>query len=79
MSHLPLIDQMRANDDAFKKTRCLFGLETLHRKETDPGTYEGTLILRTNEAAGYRDPMIAEIWKGEIEIPMQLIVDDGSQ
>ena len=35
-----LRDQLRANDEAFARTGHLFGLEKLHRKESDPGNYE---------------------------------------
>ena len=40
MAGLSLSDEMRANAEAFAKTGCLFGLETLARKDSDPGTYE---------------------------------------
>ena len=46
MAELSLIDQTKAYDEAFKKTGSLFGLETLHRKETDPGTYEAVWHIR---------------------------------
>ena len=48
MTELSLIDQTKAYDEAFKKTGSLFGLETLHRKETDPGTYEAVWHILSN-------------------------------
>jgi len=48
MAELSLIDQLKANEDAFKATGCLFGLETLHRKEEDPGTYEAVWHILSN-------------------------------
>ncbi|MCP5044332.1 MAG: hypothetical protein GY944_25155 [bacterium] len=48
MAELSLIDQTKANEEAFKKTGCLFGLETLKRKEEDPGTYEAVWHILSN-------------------------------
>lgn len=48
MADLPLLDQMTANDAAFKATGSLFGLERLHRKESDPGTYEAVWHILSN-------------------------------
>ena len=43
-----LKDQMEANAEAFAKTGYLFGLETLERKESDPGTYEAVWHILSN-------------------------------
>ena len=43
-----LKDQIKSNDDAFKRTGSLFGLERLKRKETDPGTYEAVWHILSN-------------------------------
>ncbi|MBW2397531.1 MAG: hydantoinase B/oxoprolinase family protein [Deltaproteobacteria bacterium] len=48
MATRPLKDQVKSNDDAFKKTGSLFGLERLKRKETDPGTYEAVWHILSN-------------------------------
>jgi acetone carboxylase alpha subunit len=45
---LSLREQTQANADAFKKTGSLFGLETLTRKEEDPGTYEAVWHILSN-------------------------------
>jgi N-methylhydantoinase B/oxoprolinase/acetone carboxylase alpha subunit len=47
-NRLSLKEQLRANDEAFEKTGCLFGLETLRRKESDPGTYEALWHILSN-------------------------------
>ncbi|MCZ7526912.1 MAG: hydantoinase B/oxoprolinase family protein [Acidimicrobiia bacterium] len=43
-----LKDQLRENDEAFARTGHLFGLERLHRKESDPGTYEAMWHILSN-------------------------------
>ncbi len=43
-----LKDQIKSNDDAFKRTGSLFGLERLKRKQTDPGTYEAVWHILSN-------------------------------
>ena len=43
-----LLDEMKANDEAFKQTGHLFGLERLARKESDPGTYEAVWHILSN-------------------------------
>ena len=48
MAELSLIDQTKANEEAFKKTGSVFGLETLKRKEEDPGTYEAVWHILSN-------------------------------
>ena len=48
MTELSLKERVAANDEAFKKTGHLFGLETLHHKETDPGTYEAVWHILSN-------------------------------
>ncbi len=48
MAARSLIEQTKANDEAFKKTGCLFGLEELGRKESDPGTYEAVWHILSN-------------------------------
>jgi len=48
MAELSLIDQLKANEEAFKKTGHLFGLEQLSRKEGDPGTYEAVWHILSN-------------------------------
>ena len=45
---LSLREQTQANAEAFKKTGNLFGLETLTRKESDPGTYEAVWHILSN-------------------------------
>ncbi len=45
---MTLKEQMAANAEAFKKTGSLFGLETLARKESDPGTYEAVWHILSN-------------------------------
>ena len=44
----PLRDRMHANDEAFKDTGHLFGLDTLKCKEDDPGTYEAVWHILSN-------------------------------
>jgi N-methylhydantoinase B/oxoprolinase/acetone carboxylase alpha subunit len=48
MGDLSLQDQLKANEEAFKKTGHLFGLESLARKEGDPGTYEAVWHILSN-------------------------------
>ncbi|MBW2445929.1 MAG: hydantoinase B/oxoprolinase family protein [Deltaproteobacteria bacterium] len=48
MATRSLKDQIASNEEAFKKTGALFGLETLKRKETDPGTYEAVWHILSN-------------------------------
>lgn len=43
-----LLDQLRANDEAFSQSGHLFGLERLERKESDPGTYEAMWHILSN-------------------------------
>jgi len=43
-----LKDRIAANAEAFEKTGHLFGLERLHHKETDPGTYEAVWHILGN-------------------------------
>jgi N-methylhydantoinase B/acetone carboxylase alpha subunit len=45
---LSLREQTQANEEAFKKTGNLFGLERLARKESDPGTYEAVWHILSN-------------------------------
>jgi N-methylhydantoinase B/oxoprolinase/acetone carboxylase alpha subunit len=40
MTARTLLEQIQENDALLARTGHLFGLERLHRKETDPGTYE---------------------------------------
>jgi N-methylhydantoinase B/oxoprolinase/acetone carboxylase alpha subunit len=48
-----LKDQLAQNDRLFQETGCLFGLQTLRRKQADPGTYEAVwhILLNTMDAA----------------------------
>ena len=39
-----------------------------------PGRYQGTAILRADEAAAYPDAAIKTIWGGTIELPIEFIV-----
>jgi len=48
MAVLSLKERIRANDEAFRKTGSLFGLTTLTRKESDPGTYEAVWHILSN-------------------------------
>ena len=48
MAPRSLKDQIKSNDDVFKETGNLFGLERLKRKETDPGTYEAVWHILSN-------------------------------
>ncbi len=48
MATRSLKDQIKSNDDVFKETGNLFGLERLKRKETDPGTYEAVWHILSN-------------------------------
>lgn len=48
MAGLSLIEQLRANDAAFERTGNLFGLESLKRKESDPGSYEALWHVLSN-------------------------------
>jgi N-methylhydantoinase B/oxoprolinase/acetone carboxylase alpha subunit len=45
---MTLKEQVAANAEAFTKTGSLFGLETLARKEGDPGTYEAVWHILSN-------------------------------
>ncbi len=45
---LSLQEQTKVNEEAFKKTGSLFGLERLARKESDPGTYEAVWHILSN-------------------------------
>ena len=51
---MTLKEQVAANAEAFTKTGSLIGLETLARKEGDPGTYEAVWHILSNlcNAAG---------------------------
>ncbi|KAA0236201.1 MAG: Acetone carboxylase alpha subunit [Acidimicrobiales bacterium] len=48
MHELSLREQLRANEEAFAYTGHLFGLDTLARKEKDPGTYEAVWHILSN-------------------------------
>ncbi len=48
MATLSLKERMAANEEAFTRTGCLFGLERLARKESDPGTYEAVWHILSN-------------------------------
>ncbi|MFQ5666617.1 MAG: hydantoinase B/oxoprolinase family protein [Candidatus Binatia bacterium] len=45
--------RLAENERSFAETGCLFGLETLRRKQDDPGTYEAVwhILLNTMDAA----------------------------
>ncbi len=43
-----LIEQLGENERAFGQTGHMFGLERLHRKESDPGTYEAMWHILSN-------------------------------
>ena len=42
---------------------------------TEPGRYDGTLILTSCREVAYTDPEIASIWEGTLEFPATLEVD----
>ncbi|MFN8036477.1 MAG: hydantoinase B/oxoprolinase family protein [Acidimicrobiia bacterium] len=48
MAGLSLIQQLEANDEAFERTGHLFGLDTLKRKEKEPGSYEALWHVLSN-------------------------------
>jgi N-methylhydantoinase B/oxoprolinase/acetone carboxylase alpha subunit len=48
MAALSLKERIKANEEAFRKTGHLFGLEQLARKESDPGTYEAVWHILSN-------------------------------
>ena len=48
MAELALKERLAANAAALEKTGHLFGLESLHHKETDPGTYEAVWHILSN-------------------------------
>ena len=39
-NQLKLREQLTVNDELFRQTGCMFGLERLSEKEKDPGLYE---------------------------------------
>ena len=47
-STVPLKQQIDENTRAFRQTGCLFGLEKLARKQSDPGTYEAVWHILSN-------------------------------
>ena len=48
MAELSLKEQLKENEELFKKTGHLFGYEKLKRKESDPGTYEAVWHILSN-------------------------------
>ena len=48
MAAFSLKERIKANEEAFRKTGHLFGLERLARKESDPGTYEAVWHILSN-------------------------------
>ncbi|MBX7159065.1 MAG: hydantoinase B/oxoprolinase family protein [Acidimicrobiia bacterium] len=48
MAEPTLLEQLRSNEKAFEETGNLFGLQSLPRKEKDPGTYEAVWHILSN-------------------------------
>jgi len=44
-----------------------------------PGQYSGTLILRPNIEAAYKDPAIKSVWNGELRFPIAFTVEAVEQ
>jgi hypothetical protein len=40
----------------------------------EPGEYSGTIVLRPDLEAAYKDPGIKSIWKGELRFPISFTI-----
>jgi hypothetical protein len=53
---------------------CLFSIDGADFMLEEPGEYSGTIVLRPDLEAAYKDPGIKSIWKGELRFPISFTI-----